>query len=55
MRSSSSVERVLHYATQLEQEAPHELSEKKPPSEWPSRGAVEFKNTEMLVSIRPWS
>lgn len=47
----SSVERVLHYATKLEQEAPHYIPEKKPDPEWPRRGALVLKDVEM--SYRP--
>lgn len=43
----SSVERVLHYATNLEQEAPHELPEKKPAADWPKHGALVLKDVEM--------
>ena len=31
----NGVERILHYANTVEQEAPHEIPEKKPPSSWP--------------------
>jgi ABC-type multidrug transport system fused ATPase/permease subunit len=31
----------------IDQEAPHEIPEKKPPTDWPQRGSVEFKNVEM--------
>lgn len=47
--SHSSVERVLHYATKLEQEAPHELPGKKPPKEWPTRGELVLNDVEMLA------
>ena len=31
----------------LPQEAPHEISATKPPTEWPSQGAIEFKDVTM--------
>ncbi|KAF5327366.1 hypothetical protein D9619_004466 [Psilocybe cf. subviscida] len=45
----NSIERVVHYsqAELLEQEAPHEIPDKKPPPEWPAHGAIEFKNVSM--------
>jgi ABC-type multidrug transport system fused ATPase/permease subunit len=47
----NSVERVVHYATAIEQEAPHELPESKPPVSWPSQGRVELNN--IVLSYRP--
>ncbi|CAL1716557.1 unnamed protein product [Somion occarium] len=47
----NSVERIVHYARQLEQEAPHEIPEAKPPSPWPSEGRVELK--EVVLRYRP--
>ncbi|KAF9466563.1 ABC transporter [Collybia nuda] len=47
----NSVERIVHYATRIEQEAPHELSENKPPSGWPTKGRVELEN--VVLSYRP--
>ncbi|KAJ1498350.1 Canalicular multispecific organic anion transporter 1 [Coelomomyces lativittatus] len=35
---------VLHYYAQVPQEAPALVPEKKPPSNWPSQGQIEFKN-----------
>ncbi|KAJ7116426.1 P-loop containing nucleoside triphosphate hydrolase protein [Mycena epipterygia] len=46
----NSVERVVHYsrADIIPQEAAYESDkEHKPPSDWPTRGVVEFKNVEM--------
>ena len=40
-------ERIMHYANALEQEAPHNVAETKPPGIWPSEGAIEFKNVRM--------
>ena len=47
----SAVERVLHYATELEQEAPHFIDTSRPPPEWPSRGEMEFKDVVMYVQL----
>ena len=38
------VERVVLYATGVEQEAPHELPDKKLLASWPSDGRVELRN-----------
>ncbi|TNY22115.1 P-loop containing nucleoside triphosphate hydrolase protein [Rhodotorula diobovata] len=43
----NSVERVLHYANELDKEAPAVIEDARPPAEWPSGGAIEFKNVEM--------
>ncbi|KJA26268.1 hypothetical protein HYPSUDRAFT_36540 [Hypholoma sublateritium FD-334 SS-4] len=42
----NSVERVAQYsqAELLEQEAPHEILETRPPAEWPISGNIEFKD-----------
>ena len=47
----NSVERVVFYATGIEQEAPHELPEKKLPSSWPADGRVELK--DVVFKYRP--
>ncbi|KAJ7039616.1 ABC transporter [Mycena alexandri] len=47
----NSVERVLHYATDVEQEAPNEIPETKPPAPWPSRGQIEFR--DIVLKYRP--
>ncbi|KAF8530143.1 ABC protein [Hysterangium stoloniferum] len=49
----SSVERLTNYSDTdlLEQEAPHEKDDVKPPQEWPSEGAIEFK--DVVMSYRP--
>ncbi|KAG1891814.1 P-loop containing nucleoside triphosphate hydrolase protein, partial [Suillus fuscotomentosus] len=39
-----SVERIVHYAKDLEPEAPYEIPENKPISEWPTAGEVEFRD-----------
>jgi ABC-type multidrug transport system fused ATPase/permease subunit len=47
----NSVERIVYYATEIEQEAPHELRDNKPPAGWPAHGRVELKN--IFLSYRP--
>lgn len=47
----NSVERIVHYATEIEQEAPHEVPETKPPAPWPSEGRVELK--DVTLKYRP--
>ncbi|KAG6817160.1 hypothetical protein H0H87_012121 [Tephrocybe sp. NHM501043] len=47
----NSVERIVHYATAVEQEAPHEVPATKPPKEWPAHGSVELK--DVVLSYRP--
>ncbi|KAF9121964.1 hypothetical protein BGW39_010133 [Mortierella sp. 14UC] len=43
----NSAERLVHYVENLEQERPVERPENKPPAEWPSEGAISFKNVSM--------
>jgi ABC-type multidrug transport system fused ATPase/permease subunit len=47
----NSVERIIHYAEQIEQEAAYEIKDAKPPKEWPASGAIEINN--MVMSYRP--
>jgi ABC-type bacteriocin/lantibiotic exporter with double-glycine peptidase domain len=47
----NGVERILHYAQHVEQEAPYEIPDKEPPASWPERGEVEFK--DVVMSYRP--
>ena len=47
----SSVERIVHYAHNLEQEPPHEIPERKPAAPWPSEGKLEIKNA--FLRYRP--
>ena len=47
----NSVERLVHYATEIEQEAPHELPDSRPPKPWPAEGQVELNN--VMLSYRP--
>jgi ABC-type multidrug transport system fused ATPase/permease subunit len=47
----NAVERVLHYAHEIEQEDYHKENEVKPPSGWPPAGALTLNNVHM--SYRP--
>ncbi|KAG6854376.1 hypothetical protein C0991_007367 [Blastosporella zonata] len=47
----NSVERIVHYATAVEQEAAHEIHDAKPPPEWPAHGRIELK--DVVLSYRP--
>ncbi|GAA5984896.1 hypothetical protein JCM11641_003618 [Rhodosporidiobolus odoratus] len=47
----NSVERILHYADNLEQEKPAFVDETRPPKEWPAAGAIQFK--DVVMSYRP--
>ncbi|TBU24051.1 ABC transporter [Dichomitus squalens] len=47
----NSVERIVHYATQLEQEAPHEIPDHKPPLSWPADGQIAL--TDVVLKYRP--
>jgi ATP-binding cassette subfamily C (CFTR/MRP) protein 1 len=43
----------VHYSQRefLEQEAPHEIPEMKPPPEWPAKGAIDLK--DLTLCYRP--
>ena len=47
----NSVERVIHYTKNIEQEPPHEIPEKKPQASWPAEGRVEIK--DVVLRYRP--
>jgi ABC-type bacteriocin/lantibiotic exporter with double-glycine peptidase domain len=47
----NSVERIVHYANEVEQEAAYEIPEAKPKAPWPAEGRVELKN--MSLKYRP--
>ncbi|KAF8199630.1 ATP-binding cassette transporter YOR1 [Pholiota molesta] len=47
----NSVERIVYYAQDIEQEALHEMPDKKPPPSWPAEGRVELK--DVVLSYRP--
>jgi len=40
-------ERVMYYANELEQEAPHEIPDRTPAPAWPDHGKIEFNNVVM--------
>ena len=40
----NSVERIVYYACDIEQEPPHEIPEAKPAAPWPSEGKLEIKD-----------
>lgn len=43
----NSVERIVYYANEVEQEAPHVLPDSKVPAGWPAAGGVELKNVSL--------
>ena len=47
----NSVERIIHYAKNLEQEPAHEIPETKPKASWPAEGRVEIK--DVVLRYRP--
>lgn len=47
----NSVERIVHYANEVEQEAAYEAPEAKPQAPWPAGGRVEMKN--IFLNYRP--
>lgn len=47
----NGVERIVHYTNNIEQEAPHEIEDKRPPPSWPSEGHVELK--DVVLKYRP--
>ena len=47
----NSVERIVYYAFELEQEPPHEIPDQKPPIPWPRNGKIEIK--EAVMKYRP--
>jgi ABC-type multidrug transport system fused ATPase/permease subunit len=46
-----SVERIVYYADDLEQEPPHEIPERKLAASWPSDGRLEIKDA--FLKYRP--
>jgi ABC-type multidrug transport system fused ATPase/permease subunit len=40
-------ERIMHYASELEQEAPHQIQDRSPGASWPDQGRIEFKDVHM--------
>ena len=47
----SSVERVVHYTTEIEQEAPHGIPDHKPHVSWPAQGQIVLK--DVVLKYRP--
>ncbi|KAH9043416.1 ABC transporter [Lactarius hengduanensis] len=47
----NSVERIVHYARDLEQEPPHGIPARKPSAPWPSNGKLEIN--EAVLKYRP--
>ncbi|KZV72166.1 ABC transporter, partial [Peniophora sp. CONT] len=47
----NSVERVVHYARNIEQEPAHEIPERTPAAPWPSSGALEIR--DVVFKYRP--
>ncbi len=47
----NSVERIIYYARDPEQEPPHEIPDQKPPAPWPSDGKLEIN--EAVLKYRP--
>ena len=43
----NSVERLLHYGDNLEQEAAFQIPEKKPAPSWPAKGQITFDNVQL--------
>ncbi|KAJ9105843.1 hypothetical protein QFC19_003413 [Naganishia cerealis] len=48
---SNSVDRVLEYANQLEQEAAHDIAETKPPAAGPRTARIKFENVVMSYRV----
>ena len=40
----NSVERIVHYITEIEQEAPHEIPVRKPSVSWLAQGQIVLKD-----------
>ena len=47
----NSVERIIHYTTEIEQEAPHEIPNRKPGIGWPAQGRIVFR--DVVMRYRP--
>lgn len=43
----NSVERLLHYGKEIEQEAPAKIAATEPPASWPENGALNFENVHL--------
>ncbi|KAF9223499.1 ABC transporter [Gyrodon lividus] len=47
----NSVERVVHYANEIEQEAPHQVKDKVAPASWPTEGRIVMR--DVFMKYRP--
>jgi ABC-type multidrug transport system fused ATPase/permease subunit len=47
----NSVERIVHYTTEIEQEAPHEIPDQELPVSWPAQGQIVLK--DVVLKYRP--
>ena len=47
----NSVERIVYYARDLEQDPPHEIPDQKPTTPWPRSGKIEIN--EAVLRYRP--
>ena len=47
----NSVERIVYYACDIEQEPPHEILEVKPAAPWPSEGKLEIKDAFSSIAL----
>ena len=47
----SSVERIVHYTTKIEQEAAHEILGHRPPVSWPAQREIVLK--DVVLKYRP--
>ena len=47
----NSVERIVHYSTEIEQESPQEIPDQKPPVSWPEKGQIVLK--DVVLKYRP--
>jgi ABC-type multidrug transport system fused ATPase/permease subunit len=47
----NSVERIVYYSQDIEQEEPSEIPGQKPPPSWPAEGRLEFR--DVTLSYRP--
>ncbi|KAF8558202.1 ABC transporter [Imleria badia] len=47
----NAVERIIHYANEVEQEAPHQVKDSAAPPSWPSKGRIVMK--DVFMKYRP--
>ena len=47
----NAVERIMHYANEVEQEAPHQVEDSAAPPSWPSEGRIVMK--DVFMKYRP--